>query len=336
VINEQTPWYRHTGFRVTASLVLLLICFSLVDFSELLDVLVNIDPWYFLLALALNAVGTVFIKAWIAHISTRASGLALGFGNLVRINLVARFYTIVLPRGASAAVRWHYYKKGGSGHAAAALLVFENLVSIWTLFLSSAVLLMFEYNQGGIGAEILLPISWFGLVVITVILLPFLHKKSASLFQSLAQPFVKDHGWMSGVISKLIDAIASYQALSKTRVSVIFFASLLGYVFFVLSAWILANGMEIGIGLAAIAWVRSITLIVALVPITIAGIGLRESMLITLLSGYGISASAAFAYAIASFAMQVVLGIVGGLLAAWGMLKKNNEQSVTGSDGSST
>jgi uncharacterized protein (TIRG00374 family) len=331
VKKEQTPWYRHTGLRVTASLVLLLVCFSLVDFSELVDVLVNVNPWYFLLALSLNAIGTVLIKAWIAHISTRASGLTLGFGNLIRINLIARFYTIVLPRGASAAVRWHYYKKGGSGPAAAALLVFENLVSIWTLFLSSAVLLIFEYQQGGVSAEILLPVSWIGLLVVTVILLPFLHKKSANLFRNLAQPFIKKQGWMSGVISKLIDAIASYQSLSTTRVGAIFFASFLGYAFFVLSAWILASGMEIGIGLAAIAWVRSITLIVALVPITIAGIGLRESMLITLLSGYGISASAAFAYAIASFAIQVVLGIVGGLLAAWGLLNKTDEEPVPGS-----
>jgi len=195
---------------------------------------------------------------------------------------------------------------------------------------------MLEYRQGGVAAEILLPISWLGLVVVTVILLPFLHKESANLFRNLAQPFVKGQGWMSGVINRLIDAMASYQALSMTRVGVIFFASFLSYVFFVLGAWILANGMDIGIGLAAIAWVRSITLIVALIPITIAGIGLRESMLITLLSGYGISASAAFAYAIASFAIQVVLGVVGGLLAAWGMLNKNDDEPASDSDGRST
>ena len=87
----------------------------------------------------LNALGTVLIRAWTAHLTTSASGLVLGYGELVRINLIARFYTLILPRGASTAIRWQRYRRGGSGFDAAALLLFESLVSVFILFLTAAV-----------------------------------------------------------------------------------------------------------------------------------------------------------------------------------------------------
>src|SRR5690606_34739069 len=129
-----------TWLRVIASVALLAICLASFDASELLQAVKGISLVHFLLAFLLSAVGTVLVRAWIARMTTSASGLSLDWWSLVRINLVARFYTIILPRGASAAIRWHHYRSGGSGHAAAALLMFENLVSIGTLFASAALL----------------------------------------------------------------------------------------------------------------------------------------------------------------------------------------------------
>jgi hypothetical protein len=297
---------------VSASL--LLGCFYLIDWRELARALSGIDPWYFVLAFLLNTIGTVFVKAWIAHVATQATGLVLGFVDLVRINLIARFYTIALPRGGAAAIRWHHYRKGGDGHAAAALLLFENLVSVLTLFLSAALVLLIEYDSGGVMAEVLLPISWIGAVATLMVLLPFLHVRSAEVFRRLLRPFLNKPGWISDRLSMFLAAIIAYHALPARKVGTILIASALGYGFFVLSAWVLAEGMELGVGLAAIAWVRSVTLLVALVPITVAGIGLRESMLIALLRDYGVSPSAAFAYAVASFAIQLLLGFMGAVL----------------------
>lgn len=308
--------FGHTGFRITISILLLLLCLSLINPAELVQAFAQINPWYFFLALILNFIGTVLVKAWIAYMTTHASGLSLRFLELIRINLIARFYTIALPRGASAAIRWHHYRKGGSGHAAATLLVFENLVSVFTLFMSAALILSIEYSHAGTTAQFLLPLAWLGTLATMFMLLPFIHRPSTLLFNRLLQPLQHRSVRISGLIEKLLSAITNYHAIPGRRIGSILLASVTGYTFFILSAWVLAEGMSLGVSLAAIAWVRSITLLVALIPITVAGIGLRETTLIALLHDYGIPASTAFAYAITSFSIQLVLGLLGALLEA--------------------
>jgi uncharacterized membrane protein YbhN (UPF0104 family) len=307
--------------RILVSAALLGLCFSLVDPAALLQAWVRIGPGYFIVALLLNAIGTVLIRAWIAHLTTRATGVMLGFWELLRINLIARFYTIALPRGASAAIRWHHYRKGGSGHAAAALLLFENLVSVFTLFLSAALILSVEGAQAGPFARYLMPLAWCGALASAGLLLPFLHRPAAALFRRRLGSLLTRPGRVSGIARRLLTAIDCYHGLPVRRVGSILMASVLGYVFFILSAWVLARGMDLGVGLAAIAWVRSVTLLAALIPITIAGLGVREGAMIVLLGGYGVSSSNAFAYAIAAFLIQLALGLVGAILElvrVWG------------------
>ena len=124
-------------------------------------------------------------------------------------------------------------------------------------------------------------------------------------------------------------AIVVYRTIPKYVIAVIFFASALGYVFFVLSGWVLAKGMLLDVSLVDIAWVRSITLLVTLLPITIAGIGLREGAFIALLYNYGITPSEAFTYAITLFVIQLLLGVFGALLEIHGMLYKNDKTAVS-------
>jgi uncharacterized protein (TIRG00374 family) len=313
---QRLPWYRRLTVKILISASLLLLCLGFVEPAELAVALEGIGFWYFTVALALNLIGTVFVKAWIAYLTTRASGLRLRFVTLVRINLIARFYTIALPRGASAAVRWHHYRQGGSGHAAAALLVFENLVSVFMLFFGAAFVLSFEAGRAGALAQGLLPVAWLGAIGAMAALLPFLHRASARIFCRLLQPLVRRPGRLGSLVGRFLEAIDSYHSITGRQVGWIFIASALGYVFFVLAAWVLAISMSLGVGLLAIAWVRAVTLLVALVPVTVAGIGLRDAALIVLLREYGVSPGEAFAYAIASFAIQLLLGLAGALIEA--------------------
>lgn len=322
---QRLPWYRRLTVKIIVSASLLLLCLGFVKPAELAVALEGIGFWYFAVAFALNLIGTVFVKAWVAYMTTRASGLRLRFVALVRINLVARFYTIALPRGASAAVRWHHYRQGGCGHAAAALLVFENLVSVFTLFFGAAFVLSLEAAHAGALAQGLLPVAWLGVFGAMAALLPFLHRASARRFRYLLQPLVQRPGRLGAMVGRFLEAIDRYHSITARQVGWIFFASAVGYVFFVLSAWVLAISMSLGVGLLAIAWVRAVTLLVALVPVTVAGIGLRDGALIVLLRDYGVSPGTAFAYAIASFAIQLLLGLLGALIEALRVFRGQRE-----------
>lgn len=321
---------RRIVIRVVLSGLLFSLCLSLVEPAEIAQALVSIDPAYLVLALILNLVGTVVARAWVAYLTTASSGLSLGFAELVRINLIARFYTIALPRGASSAVRWHHYRKGGTGNEAAALLVFENMVSLSTLFLSGALVLSFESGKAGGAAEILLPLTWIGTVCMVVFLLPFFNRGAAAIFRRILKPVTDRPGRIAEVFGRLLEAVEAYHAMPVRRVGSIMFASIVGYALFILSAWVLAVGLGIDLSLAAIAWVRSVTLLVALLPVTIAGIGLREAMFITLLKDYGVTPSVAFMYAIASFFIQLVLGLMGGLLELLRLFSREDSENAVG------
>lgn len=302
---------RGFWLRLVASCLLLAGCLAFVDPSSLFSVLDEVPLSYFLCALVLNALGTIVVKAWVAHQTVGTTGLNLSFLHLIRINLVARFYTLVLPRGASAAIRWHHYRRGGTGHDAAALLFFETIVSVATLFSSAAIILCFEQrNTGQIGTT-LLPVALLGSFLSILALLPFLHEPSLRLADRVVRPLVKRGGRLANVIGRLMEAFRTYQKIEIRNVGIVLLSSFLGYIFFVLSALALTKGMNLDLGVFAIAWIRSLTLLLALIPITVAGLGLREGSLIVLFGSYGISPTHAFAFAMASFSIQIVLGLLG-------------------------
>lgn len=300
--------------RAIASVALLAFCFASLDASELRQAVEGISPGYFLLAFLSSAVGTVLVRAWIARMTTKASGLSLDWSSLVRINLIARFYTIFLPRGASAVIRWNHYRSGGSGHAAAALLMFENLVSIFTLFSSAALLLTWHAHDRGTVA--LLVVTVVGTLSTLAALLPFLHPPSGRIAERLLCALGQRLPPIRSLTERFTVAVSAYRKIPASVVLMIFLASVVGYTFFVLSAWVLAQGMELGVDLLSIAWVRSVTLLLALIPITVAGLGVREASFITLLGTLGVAPAAAFAFSIATFTIQLVLGFVGAVLEA--------------------
>lgn len=300
-------------FRGGISVALLAACAWLVDFDDVVGAVRGIDPRMFLLAFLTNGIGTVVVRAWVAHLAAGASGIALGPWALLRVNLVARFYTLVLPRGAAAAVRWKHYAEGGAAMAASALLLFETLVSMATLFGTAAIALAVLPDRGGL-ADVLLPMSWLGFAATAAMVLPFLHAPSARLAGRVNDRLLRRSTRLSGLAQRFTAAVAAYQRIPGRTIWGIVAVSLCGYVLFVLSAWILLEAMDLHLALAQIAWIRSVTLLLALIPISIAGLGVREASFIAFLGEYGVSSSEAFAFSMATFAIQLVLGAIGALL----------------------
>lgn len=330
---KTAPRWLLSIVRIVVSLILVYLCLYFVDFEKLKIAIKQTDTGLFATAFLLNIFGNVIIRSWIAYLTTSASGLRLGYLQLLQINISARFYTIALPRGAAAAIRWYRYSDGGSGHAAAALLIFENLLLILTLFLSAGIILLYEGENAGDIAEFLLPLSWLGTVAVVGMLLPFLYKPSGVFLEYMLQPLCRRSIHISSFFERLLEAVTVYQKISASKIASICFFSIFSYSMFIFSAWVLAESMALGVGFLAIAWVRSITLLIALLPITIAGIGLREGVIIVLLQGYGVNASAAFAYALASFGIQLIIAALGAIIEAYRVFIRKQDAQITPKSG---
>jgi hypothetical protein len=87
--------------------------------------------------------------------------------------------------------------------------------------------------------------------------------------------------------------------------------------------WALARTLGLDLGLLEITWVRSASLVVGLLPVTVGGLGLREGTVILLLAGFGVAAADALSLSLLAFTITVLgVGVVGGLGEAGRLLRR--------------
>jgi uncharacterized membrane protein YbhN (UPF0104 family) len=126
--------------------------------------------------------------------------------------------------------------------------------------------------------------------------------------------------WLPAFLAKasasLMRAIADFQRLERAAILNITLLSAVSFLFFVISSWILAQAMGLPLSFLALVWIRSLVFLITLMPIAIAGIGLRELGFVGALALYGIAMEQALAFSLANFALQLGMAAVGGLLEA--------------------
>lgn len=94
-------------------------------------------------------------------------------------------------------------------------------------------------------------------------------------------------------------------------------ALLLSFVFQSLSivlSYCIAHAMGLRVPLLHLCWIMAIVSLVQMLPVTLAGLGAREGVLVYLLKFEGVQASQALAYSLALFVAIVILGLTGGVL----------------------
>jgi len=91
------------------------------------------------------------------------------------------------------------------------------------------------------------------------------------------------------------------------------------------SVYILSLGLKIGVDFWTVAFFNSLAVVLISVPITVAGIGLRESGLVYLFFQAGVPLEKAAALSALNLAMMLVLALLGGALEFYyNFLQRNN------------
>ncbi len=107
-------------------------------------------------------------------------------------------------------------------------------------------------------------------------------------------------------------------ALVRRRPSVFLILSL-GYSLIiqsigVLTCYVLARGMGAEVGLIYFFILIPITMLIAFIPVTIAGLGTRELVMVYLFSKVGMAQSVSFSMSLLSFIFLLLIGLLGGLV----------------------
>jgi glycosyltransferase 2 family protein len=263
--------------------------------------------------------GMLLIQLVIAHRLQRltaAAGAGLGTREVLAINLSTLFYGLFLPGGGITAIAIRFYRLTRSDRPYAGALVAilaDRVLATAALCVTGLVFWLLDDAGRSHPALIVLLVTTAGSLLALAAMFSAAPARLAGTLASRL-PLLRD-GW-----PRVEEALAICRALPmRGRIEVAglsIAAHVLGTVVYV----VLARALAIATPFVALGWMRAVSGLATLVPISISGLGLREGTMVAMLTGRGVPHAGAFAYSLLIFGITVVAtGLVGGLVevAQW-------------------
>lgn len=234
---------------------------------------------------------------------------------LLKLSMIGRFYSLILPgQIAGEAVKAYIVGKGQkhAEHIATSVII-DKVTGILGLLLMGWFGMLFNHLQ--LPRNIVLMYSMtvcLGIIFLFAIRSAVFYDFIKKMIEILEAKFVKS----SNLLDRLFLIIEAWRNYVKHG-RIILLSVIIGIVYQVLGVLIhMLFAKEIGIALSFFdwSWILGIVAIAILLPITIAGIGIREGAFIGILGGFGVLKENALALSFLILALQVLDAFVGGIL----------------------
>ena len=292
-------------FLVTA--VLLWLVFRKVDLGAVSQLISGLDPWWAAVAILMTGL-IVFFDATMLVEVMRIFARRMQFGTALLYSIVGWFFSNVAPStvGGDVFRGLQFSRVGVPIGTAIRIILSIRVLSFVTLVLVIAagfpialgllkqprdVLLLGTVLSAGVGAVLLL------------VLLAFVPPRIAKLDQW--RPFAKLMTLAGDFRTLLIPSVRSAST---------WLAALAQHLLRVGALAALAAGLGLGIPLATLFAFTTAALLMAMLPISFGGWGVREIAFVYLLGAAGVSAEAALSLSIAFGLLRVLVGAIGGLI----------------------
>ena len=299
------------ALRVLAAVAILAILVALVGPQSVLARIADC-PWPAALAGFAAAFLAQCFGAFRLRILARSQGLPLTNVKALTVNLSASFYGLFLPGGnvTGWAVRLFHLAPDAS-RIGTALVVLTGDRALTTA-VGAAIGLAAGFSISGSAPHavtILLLATAAGMSLIALTL--FTQSFEGVLAAAQRVPGL---GWAA---KRLRGAGAFNRRVGFATVAATLLLSIAVHVCGIVSWFVLARALGLDVDAATIAWIRGAAMVVALVPATIGGLGLREGTVVYLMTGLGVVSVDALSLSLLVFAVTVFgVGLVGGALEA--------------------
>jgi uncharacterized protein (TIRG00374 family) len=285
-----------------------------IDVSRTLDVLADVDPWYFLAAVALMIV-TLWPMALRWQWLLRAKGIDDSLSWLIRAYFVSYAAGQILPTsiGGDAVRIFETARRhpGKGGPAAASVLLERALGGAATLALA-AVGFALAVGKYDVGAYLWLELFFvIGTVIAGVLIFSPRAGRMLAKGRPLLAPFKLDR-----LAGELWSALHSYRQNAGLLIGV-FALTVAVQAFRVLAIW--CSGKAVGIEVSPRVYyvMGPLLFVVMLVPFTINGLAVREAFFVSFLGNVGVGADEAFAAGFLFFLVTIALSIPGAVILLW-------------------
>ena len=269
------------------------------------------DPAYFLTGLAVMLAAHI-LNAHQLRCLAAPYNLSLGLGDLFRINMIAKLYSLILPGVVGGGlVRWYYLSRpDGKRAQAAAIILFNRLLELAGLALTAVIFWVWDSRAQG-GLE-LLEASSFVLLAVGMGYFLLFHPASHAFLRRATRHLPWPRALRSR-LAKLALALSLYHGQSPAFHGKLLLLSLARQLLVSSCVWTFALGLGMSLDFATIAWIRALLSIVLTLPVTIGGLGIREAGYAYLLEPYEIAPEAALALSLLIFVRMFLFSLCGAI-----------------------
>jgi uncharacterized membrane protein YbhN (UPF0104 family) len=298
---------RHLLLLLKAAVSILLLYLSLrsVHLGTFMERLGRLDPLWIGAALLLLALQVALLTIRWREIAI-ASGLRIALSPMMQIGFIATFFNQVLPStvGGDAARIWLLARRGGGWATATYSVLIDRIAGV--LVLALIVIACLPWTLVLIGD----PVARAVLILIG-------GGAVAGAIVFLALGVLPRHLFDRFMLTRHLaetSRVAWRLCCTPRAVSIVAVCSVAIHIMTVTIAWCCMKAAAAPVGFAPILFLMPPVLLVATVPISIAGWGVRESSMVVAFSYAGLAQSDGLMLSILFGATSFVIGIVGGLV----------------------
>lgn len=297
-----------------SGLLLVYFCFK-VDWQIVCSAFSGVNVGMYLISTGIAVSGAWFM-ACKYRLLIRDTSLSLPVLRILSIHFISRFYALFLPTALGPeAVRWFKVTRGKQGKRFfLAATVYERILFLLVLFGFGIVPLLFYTDNQQIAAlrDRILPIVGF----LGILLLAGLFYFMAPSFENAVNKTIKN--FIKKKNAKQPDDRFWGDLAIKDR-SIIFLGLMLilticWQIFFIGRIFFLFQSLGLGFGVMEATWMGSLVLLLQVLPISFAGLGVREGAYAYLFTLFGLPAEKGFLVGVLFFTQMLVFVTIGAVL----------------------
>ena len=316
------------AIKIFISCLLLIYLLSMIPLAEILSSLKSAGIFFVLIGLILSA-AVVFFSAAETRCLARIQGMHLSVFGIVKIHLATTFYSLFLPGILSGGlIKWYMLSKNESKFSAASVVVVNRFLELFFIVLIG----LFFFSTAPFTSQgHKLAVVWLfvGLFMALIYLILFNKRLLEFSQQILVNGLLPK--FLASMAGRFMTAAKQFQNLQLKQHAQIVGLLLLYHGIGILVFFFFGKSLNLEIDFWVIGWVRSAVVISVMFPISIAGLGIREGLLVFLLNQYGVPPHESIALSFLLFSRNLLFACIGGVLEfqdfAFGKKKRNRNLS---------
>lgn len=297
---------------IRAAISIAIICILLwnIDIKQLFHAFLQAKISFWALAFLLMVCEQVLMAlSW--NVLLQAKGYKIPLIRMFYIFLMGNFFGIMLPSsaGADAVKGYAVFKHIDDGIDTASSLILFRVMGVGVLLIIAAISVL-GFSDLFAGDRIIFIVLGLLLLFGLFFLLLSLRAVRNLLKKSLNVKYI---GKIGDIALKLYDSIIDYKN-HRTALGKVLFISLGIQASRILAIYMIGLSIGITLSLKYYMIIVPIVIVVTLIPISLAGLGVRETIFIYLFKQIGFSSTAAFTLSILTFLIILLLSLAGGVI----------------------